>query len=103
MTLAGTVYAKGLGAHAASDIRYTMTACTTFTAKVGVDDEVGANGSVVFQVWGDGTKLYDSGAMTGASPTQPCPSTSPAGARSASSSTPTASPATTTPTGPTPG
>ena len=69
MTLAGVVYAKGLGAHAASDVRYTMSACTLFTAKVGVDDEVGTQGTVVFQVWADGTKLYDSGTLTGSSPT----------------------------------
>ena len=40
ITLNGTVFAKGLGIHAASDIRYTMSSCTTFTAKVGVDDEI---------------------------------------------------------------
>jgi autotransporter-associated beta strand protein len=32
---------------------------------VGVDDEVGSNGSVIFQVLADGTKIYDSGIMTG--------------------------------------
>ncbi len=69
LTLAGVVYAKGLGAHAASEIDYTMSACTSFSAKVGVDDEVGTKGTVVFQVWADGTKLYDSGTLTGSSPT----------------------------------
>ena len=69
ITLAGVVYAKGLGTHAVSDIRYTMNTCTSFTAKVGVDDEVGNLGSVVFQVWTDGLKIYDSGVLTGASPT----------------------------------
>ena len=69
LTLAGVVYPKGLGTHAVSDIRYTMSGCTTFAAKVGLDDEVGNNGSVVFQVFADGTKVYDSGIMTGASPT----------------------------------
>ena len=71
LTLNGTVYAKGIGAHAASDIRYTMNGtCTSFSAKVGVDDEVGTNGSLVFQIFADGTKLFDSGTMTGASATQ---------------------------------
>jgi hypothetical protein len=71
LTLNGTVYAKGLGGHAAADIRYAMNgACTTFTAKVGLDDEVGTNGDVTFQVFADGTKLFDSGVMTGASATQ---------------------------------
>ena len=70
LTLAGVVYAKGLGAHAASDIRYGLSSCSTFTVKVGIDDEVGANGSAIFQIWGDATKLADSGVMTGNSPTQ---------------------------------
>src|SRR5262249_11221249 len=39
--------------------------CSTFESDVGVDDEVGSNGSVIFQVWGDGVKFFDSGLMTG--------------------------------------
>ena len=70
LTLASVVYPKGIGAHAASDIRYGLAGCTTFTVKVGLDDEVGSNGSLSFQIWGDTTKLADSGIMTGASPTQ---------------------------------
>jgi hypothetical protein len=70
ITLAGVVYAKGLGTHAASDVRYAMNGkCTSFTAKVGIDDEVGNNGTVVFQVFSDATKVYDSGVLTGASAT----------------------------------
>ena len=69
ITLNGVTFAKGLGVHAPSDIRYALNGlCSVFTAVLGVDDEVGANGSVVFQVWGDGTLLYDSGVMTGAMP-----------------------------------
>ncbi|HLO28815.1 MAG TPA: NPCBM/NEW2 domain-containing protein, partial [Anaerolineales bacterium] len=71
ITLNGQTYAKGLGAHAASDVRYALAGiCSTFEAEVGVDDEVGSNGGVVFQVWADGTKLYDSGLMSGSSATQ---------------------------------
>jgi hypothetical protein len=33
---------------------------------LGVDDEVGALGSIVFEVWTDGVKRYDSGVVTGA-------------------------------------
>ena len=66
ITLNGTSYAKGLGAHAPSDVRYPLNGtCSAFTAVVGVDDEVGPEGSVVFQVWSDGALLYDSGVMTG--------------------------------------
>ena len=71
LKLNGTTYAKGLGTHAASDVRYTIPAgCTRFKASVGVDDEVGANGSIVFQVYADATKIFDSGVMTGATATQ---------------------------------
>ena len=65
ITLNGTTYAKGLGAHAVSDVRYALSGgCTRFRADVGVDDEIGTTGSVVFQVFADGAKLYDSGLLT---------------------------------------
>ncbi len=71
ITLNGVVYPKGLGTHAAADLKYALGGtCSTFTASVGVDDEVGANGTVVFQVLLDGTKVYDSGVMTGATATK---------------------------------
>ena len=71
ITLNGTTYAKGLGVHAASDIQYALgSTCTRFKASVGVDDEVGANGSVVFQVFAGATKVYDSALMTGATATK---------------------------------
>jgi hypothetical protein len=66
LTIRGATYAKGLGVHAASDLSYALNgAYTTFLADVGVDDETNGQGSVVFQVWVDGVKLYDSGLVTG--------------------------------------
>jgi GH18 family chitinase len=66
LTLNGVTYANGIGTHANSQITYPISgACTTFQADIGVDDEVGANGSVVFQVVGDGVTLYQSGVLTG--------------------------------------
>ena len=72
LTLNGQTFAKGLGAHASSDVKYSLLAlgCTRFQASVGVDDEVGALGSVVFQVLLDGAKVFDSGTMTGSSVTK---------------------------------
>jgi alpha-galactosidase len=35
---------------------------------VGVDDEVGPAGTVVFQVWADDRKLFDSGRLEGSDP-----------------------------------
>jgi hypothetical protein len=71
ITLNGLYYPKGLGTHAASELRYNLSGLFAFfSADVGVDDEVGNSGSVVFQVWADGTQLYDSGTMTGSSATK---------------------------------
>jgi hypothetical protein len=71
ITLNGVVFSKGLGVHAQSDMRYQLSgAYTHFFSKVGIDDEVGNNGSVIFQVYNGATKLFDSGVMTGASATQ---------------------------------
>lgn len=75
LTLNGKTYAQGYGVHAGSELRFSLkgtngATCNNFTADVGVDDEVGTRGSVVFQVFADGVKLYDSGVMTGASATK---------------------------------
>ncbi len=71
ITLHGVKYAEGLGVHAQSIITYNIAGkYSRFISDIGIDDEVGGAGSVIFQVWGDGTKLYDSGAMSGSYPTQ---------------------------------
>ncbi|MER0444180.1 NPCBM/NEW2 domain-containing protein [Streptomyces sp. Edi4] len=67
LTLDGAAFAKGLGVHAASTVTYHLGGgCTTFTTSVGVDDEVGARGSVDFRVYRDGALAADSGRVTGA-------------------------------------
>ena len=72
ITLGGVVYAKGLGVHAESDVDYyTGKACEKVTADVGVDDEKGANGTVAFEIWADGTKVASTGVLTNAMPAQP--------------------------------
>ncbi|HYY11564.1 MAG TPA: NPCBM/NEW2 domain-containing protein [Kineosporiaceae bacterium] len=69
LTLDGTTYSKGLGTVPYSEIIYKLGAAhTRFRSKVGVDDAVGSYGSVVFQVFVDGVKQYDSGVMTGDTP-----------------------------------
>ncbi|WP_432142743.1 NPCBM/NEW2 domain-containing protein [Streptomyces sp. bgisy084] len=65
LTIQGAVYAQGLGAHADSQMLYDLGgSCSALTVDVGVDDEVGANGSVVFQIYRDSTLVADSGLMT---------------------------------------
>ncbi|MFE7975594.1 NPCBM/NEW2 domain-containing protein [Streptomyces shenzhenensis] len=72
LTLGGVVYAKGLGVHAESSVDYyTGGACETVTADVGVDDEKGANGTVAFEVWADGTKAAATEVLTNAMPARP--------------------------------
>jgi alpha-galactosidase len=67
ITIGGQAYAKGVGAHAPSEVNvYVGTQCASFTSDIGLDDEVGNNGSVDFQVWADGRKVADSGTVTGA-------------------------------------
>src|SRR5437867_3434502 len=71
LTLNGVPYLRGFGGHAPSALEFRPNgSCQTFTAEVGVDDEVGTLGSVLFQVWGDGQNLYEGGVMTGETPTE---------------------------------
>jgi alpha-galactosidase len=66
LTIAGTSYTKGIGAHAAGTIDVNLAGrCSTFTADVGVDAEVGTNGSVTFSVLGDGVTLTTTGVLRG--------------------------------------
>lgn len=63
----GIDYARGLGTFAPSDLRYNLGgACTGhFIADVGLDDAAGDTGLVVFQVYLDDAKVFDSGLMRG--------------------------------------
>jgi beta-galactosidase len=68
ITLNGTTYAKGLGVHAVGDVSvYLGGNCSRFTASAGVDDEVGAAGSVTFGVVADGAQLAATPVLTGGS------------------------------------
>lgn len=71
ITLNGVPYAKGLGVHAPSEVKYALNGkYTAFMADIGVDDEMTSTGSVIFQVWADNVKLYQSPLMYTNSPTQ---------------------------------
>lgn len=67
LSLGNIAYAHGLGMHAPAEIRFNLYgACSgNLVTDIGVDDEVGDLGSVVFQVYLDGVKAYDSGTVTG--------------------------------------
>jgi alpha-galactosidase len=66
LTIGGTTYARGLGVHARSEVRYYLGGrCTSFQAWVGLDDETGTEGSVSLEVWGGGGQLASSGVVRG--------------------------------------
>lgn len=71
LTLGGVTYPKGLGAHAASSIRYYVgSQCSAFTAVIGIDDFQKLKGQAVFSVLGDGNSLYTSPVMKGGAAAQ---------------------------------
>jgi hypothetical protein len=72
ISIRGQAFSKGLGVAAPSEVIYRLGGqCTAFSATVGVDDSTGGAGTVVFQVWADGDKLFDSGTVTGTSAAMP--------------------------------
>lgn len=72
INLNGVVYSRGLGVHAPSSVKYNLTPgqFARFTSDIGVDDEVGTGGSVIFTVLLDNKEVYNSGLMTGSSATK---------------------------------
>jgi len=65
--LNGVTYTKGIGTHAISNISYNLNGnYSTFVSDVGVDQEVSNKGEgfIIFQVYGDGKLLFDSGVLT---------------------------------------
>ena len=59
-------YERGIGAHSTSTIIYDLSDkdYAYFTSYVGVDRQMyGTVGSVSFEVWVDGEKMFDSGLM----------------------------------------
>jgi alpha-galactosidase len=71
LTLRGRSYPKGLATSSPSLVRYRLgKRCHELTAEIGIDDAAQGAGSVVFQVWADGEKLFDSGIVYGSTEPQ---------------------------------
>jgi alpha-galactosidase len=67
ITIGGRTFEKGIGIAAPSALIYRLGPdCSTLRATIGVDDDQGENGSVVFEVWSDNERLYRSDVKTGA-------------------------------------
>lgn len=71
ISLRGGAYNKGLGVHAGSEVRVPLDRrCPYFVSDIGVDDEKGGAGSVIFKVMADEDLLYTSAQLTGLSPVE---------------------------------
>jgi len=67
ITIGGQTFAKGLGIAAPSAHIYRLGPdCTTFRAAIGVDDDQAEEGTMVFEVWADNERLFQSDVKTGA-------------------------------------
>jgi alpha-galactosidase len=65
----GKRFEHGFGTHAVGTLGIGLNGqAESFSATVGVDDEVGQRGSVVFRVVGDGKTLWESAVLRGGSP-----------------------------------
>jgi len=66
LRIGAATFTNGIGAHAPSRIEMDLQGrCSLFLADVGLDEEVGDHGSVVFEVWGDDERLAVSGIVRG--------------------------------------
>ncbi|MBN2162877.1 MAG: glycoside hydrolase family 97 catalytic domain-containing protein [Pontiellaceae bacterium] len=65
LSVGGVVFDRGVGVHALSSGIFLNEGNRSlrFNAQVGVDDSTDGPGSVVFQIYGDNGKLYDSGLI----------------------------------------
>ncbi len=64
LTIGGRKFERGVGTHARSTLWIELGGGTErFEGFAGVDDAANGPGSVVFKVFGDGRKLWDSGVM----------------------------------------
>lgn len=74
ITIAGKTFTHGFGTHAVSSLSVLLQGkATSFSAQVGIDDEVtGHEPAVAFEVYGDGKKLWSSGVMHLGDAARPC-------------------------------
>ncbi len=66
ITINGYKYPKGLGVDAPSTVTLTLNSqCSSLNANMGIDDETGGLGSVIFQIYGDNKLIWQSGVING--------------------------------------
>jgi alpha-galactosidase len=72
LSIGGTVFARGIGMHSEASFELQVhPGAEKFIAAVGVDDAVGKNGCVEFEVYADSKQIWVSGPMRGGDPAKP--------------------------------
>ena len=72
LTIAGTVYERGIGTHAPSELVFALEGKrTVFTALFGMDDKGGPTASAQFKVLLDGREAFSSGPKLAGQPATP--------------------------------
>ncbi|MCG3147422.1 MAG: hypothetical protein PCFJNLEI_00862 [Verrucomicrobiae bacterium] len=72
LRIAGREYARGVGTHARSVYWLDLAGgATRFTAAVGVDDAAEGVGTLIFKIYGDGRRFFDSGVLKSGQPAVP--------------------------------
>lgn len=72
ISLRGKKFFKGVSVHSKTELTYELDGkYKKLLSTIGIDDEAKGKGDVVFAVYGDGKKLFDSGSITGKSRPRP--------------------------------
>jgi hypothetical protein len=70
LSIHGVVYPHGLWVSSVATLYYYLGGnCSTFNVDLGLDDSDKGTGAVVYELYADGTQVYDSGVVTNSTPT----------------------------------
>jgi len=71
LVIQGVTFSKGIACPSRTELVYDLKErFSVFVAQIGIDDDVGPRGSVIFRVSGDDRELYASPLMTGRMPAE---------------------------------
>jgi alpha-galactosidase len=70
LSIHGVVYSHGLWVNSVATLYYYLGGnCSNFSASLGLDDSDKGTGAVVYEIYADGTQVYNSGVVTNTTPT----------------------------------
>jgi alpha-galactosidase len=70
LSIHGVVYPHGLWVNSVATLYYYLGGnCSNFSVSLGLDDSDKGTGAVVYEIYADGTQIYNSGVVTNTTPT----------------------------------